>query len=252
MGRHILFVLLTAVSSLLIPALRAHAEVRVPERLVEVVHYVPSRQEIDRLSNAGVEFLFVALAGYPDRFQARDLAAFRGRLTLVIAAPSAPDSFQVMGLNVLKGPVWLLLARLPDSFGVTRLNELTGDVRLYVRSAEYPSTIDVGYLNRVTRPLTLVVCADYPDTYRVDRLNELAATTKLVLNVNRYPDAWTVRTINKLARTCALYINRSTSPGSGTEAGYLTQLSGNFGVFIGRVFTPESLLERLLIALENR
>jgi hypothetical protein len=252
MNRHILFVILTIVSSLGIPSARAEMPVRVPERIVQVVHYVPSRQELQRLSTAGVEFLFVALAGYPDRFQARDLATFSGQLTVVIAAPTTPDNFQVMGLNLLKGPVWMLLGKVPDSFGVTRLNELIGDVRLYVRSAEYLTTLDVGYLNRLNKAPTLVISADYPDTYKIDRLAELNPKTRLVLNVNKYPDAWTVRTLNKLTRPTALYINKSSTPGNSMEAGYLSQLGANFNVFVGRVFSPETLLERLLIALENR
>jgi hypothetical protein len=57
---------------------------------VQVVRYIPSRQELIRLQSAGVKFLFVQLATYPDRLQARDLASFTGNLTLVIAAPQAP------------------------------------------------------------------------------------------------------------------------------------------------------------------
>lgn len=257
MNRYIGFVLILALSfahisfAHIAPTV-SHAQVRVPGRIVEVVHYVPSRQELQRLSAAGVEFLFVNLATYPDRFQARDLAQFTGQLTVVIDAPNTPDSFQVMGLNTLTGPVWLLLQRSPDLSGVNRINELQGDVKLFVRTTEYPATNEMGHLNRIARPFTLVISKDYPDNYAVDRLNQLGEGKRVILNVNRYLDAFTLRTINRVTKPVALYINRSGSPGSSQEAGYLAQLNGNFSVFIGRVFSAQSILERLLIALENR
>jgi hypothetical protein len=252
MYRYIWFVLLAAVSFAHLAPTFCHAGIKVPGRIVEVVHYVPSRQELQRLSAAGVEFLFVALQTYPDRFQARDLASFTGQLTVIIDAPSTPDSFQVMGLNTLTGPVWLMLSRTPDLAGANRINELTNDVKLYVRTTEYPAVNDMGVLNRIARPFTLVVSKDYPDNYAADKLNQLGEGKRVILNVNRYLDAFTLRTLNRVTRPVALYINRSASPGSSQEAGYLAQLNANFTVFIGRVFSPASVLERLLIALENR
>src|SRR5262245_11362363 len=130
---------------------------------VQVVRYIPSRQELIRLQSAGVAFLFVQLASYPDRFQARDLASFTGKLTLVIAGPQAPDSFQTGALNELKSPVYLFMQRIPDMWAIDRIAELKGDVKLYFMSQVYPGAMDVANMNRIPRPYTLAVSGAFPD-----------------------------------------------------------------------------------------
>lgn len=225
------------------------ASERVPDRMVQLVQYVPSRQELIRLNSAGVEFLFVQLATYPDRYQAKDLASFEGNLTMVLSVPAAPDSLQVIALNELKGPVWLFVNKVPDVYGCNRLAELKNDVKLYIMSQTYPGTMEIQNIARITRPMNVVITANYPDTMAADRMNSLGANVKLSLNLNAYPDQWTVRNVNKIARKTTLFINKTSSPGSQTEAGYLAQLTDVFSVFIGRNFSAQMVLDRLLGAL---
>lgn len=243
------FVLLFLASFVFSDGARALDLARNPDRMVQLVGYIPSRQELIRLNSAGVEFLFVQLATYPDRYQARDLASFQGNLTMVISAPSAPDSLQVIALNELKGPVWLFVNRIPDVYGCNRLAELKNDVKLFLSSQTYPGGMDIQNVARVRRPLTVVINGSYPDSLAADRMNDFGANVKLSLNLNAYPDQWTVRNVNKIRRKTTLFINRTSSPGSQTEAGYLAQLGENFSVFIGRTFSAQMVLDRLLGAL---
>jgi hypothetical protein len=223
------------------------ASVRVPDRMVQLVQYVPSRQELIRLNSAGVEFLFVQLATYPDRYQAKDLASFEGNLTMVLSVPTAPDSLQVIALNELKGPVWLFVNRIPDVYGCNRLAELKNDVKLYVMSQTYPGGMEIQNLGRITRPMNVVITGAYPDSMAAERMNSFGANVKLSLNLNAYQ--FTVRNINKITRKTTLFINKTSSPGSQTEAGYLAQLTEVFSVFIGRTFSAQMVLDRLLGAL---
>lgn len=245
----ICFVLLTLAAFVFSDAARASELARNPDRMVQLVLYVPSRQELIRLHSAGVEFLFVQLATYPDRYQARDLASFEGNLTMVITAPSAPDSLQVIALNELKGPVWLFVSRIPDVYGCNRLAELKNDVKLFLSSQTYPGGMEIQNLVRITRPLTVVINGAYPDSLAADRMNDLGANVKLSLNLSAYPDQWSVRNVNKIRRKTTLFINKTSSPGSQTEAGYLAQLGENFSVFIGRSFSAQMVVDRLLGAL---
>lgn len=223
--------------------------VRVPDRLVQLVQYIPSRQELIRLNSAGVEFLFVQLANYPDRYQAKDLASFEGNLTMVLSVPAAPDSLQVIALNELKGPVWLFLSKIPDVYACNRLAELKNDVKIYVMTQTYPNSMQIQDMGRITRPMNVVITANYPDSATAEKLNEFGANVKLSLNLAAYPDQWTVRNINKIRRKTTLFINKTSSPGSESEAGYLAQLTDVFSVFIGRSFSAQMVLDRLLGAL---
>jgi hypothetical protein len=194
----------------------------------------------------------VQLASYPDRFQARDLASFTGNLTLVIAAPQAPDSFQTGALNDLKSPVYLFMQGIPDMWAIDRIAELKGDVKLYIMSQGYPGAMDVANMNRIPRPYTLAVSGAFPDAFSTDRLNELAASASLILSTSVYPDQWTVRNTNRIRRATELFINRASAPWSSTEAEYLSMLNTNFSVFIGRRFSVQWVLDRLLATLEER
>ena len=229
-----------------------HTPDRTPDRMVQVVQHIPSRQELIRLQGAGVEFLFCQLAAYPDRFQAKDLADYQGHLTMVISAPTAPDSLQSIALNELKGPVWLFVAHMPDVYGCNRLAELKNDVKIYVSTTAYPGSMDLQNLARIQRGLSLVINANYPDSIAADRVNDMAQNVKLTLNLAAYPDQWTVRNTNKITRPTTLFINKTSSPGSSTEAGYLAMLNTNFAVFIGRSFSAQMVLDRLLAALVSR
>lgn len=228
-----------------------HAAVgsKVPDRMVQLVGYVPTRQELIRLHSAGVEFLFVQLANYPDRYQAKDLATFEGNLTMVISAAAAPDSLQAIALNELRGPVWLFVGKIPDVYGCNRLAELKNDVKLYVASQAYPGSMEIQNMSRITRAMNLVINGAYPDSIAADRMNDLGANVKLSLNLATYPDQFTVRNVNRIKRKTTLFINKTSSPGSSTEAQYLAQLTENFSVFIGRAFSAQMVLDRLLGAL---
>jgi hypothetical protein len=228
----------------------ASAEMLRPAHLVEVLKYVPSRVELARLQTAGVEFLFLSLPGYPDRFQARDLATFTGKLTMLIQTASAPDSFQVMALNLIKSPVYLMLTGYPDSFAVRRLGELQGDVYAYVFANHLPSSMDVRNLNDINSPLTVVASANYPDSFHAARLAEIESGVRVVLNTPSFPDSYSVRTLNTIERPMRLYIDRAVTPGSTFEAQHLAQLDANYSVIMGRTYTAASVLEKMLIALD--
>jgi hypothetical protein len=230
----------------------AQAVSRGPDRMVQVVGYVPTRQELVRLESAGIDFLFVSVGAYPDRFQTMDLASYTGNLTLLVTSAAAPDSLQAIALNNLKVPVYLFLSRVPDIYGINRLAELKGDLKLYIMPGAYPGGTDVSNLNRIPRPYTLSITGAFPDTYASDRLNGLSTSTKLILNTSAYPDQFTVRNTNRITRPTTLFINKASSPGSSTEAGYLSMLNANFSVIIGRAFTAQMVLDRLISALVGR
>ena len=220
--------------------------------VVQVVRYIPSHQELIRLQSAGVDFLLVQIATYPERFQARDLASFTGNLTLVIATPQAPDSFQADALNELKSTVYLFLQRIPDMYSIDRLAGLKGDVKLYIMSHVYPGNMDVSNMNRIRLPYTLAVRGAFPDAFAADRLNELAASTRLILTTDVYPDQWTVQNTNRIRRATGLFINKTSSPSSSADAEYLSMLNTNFSLFIGRAFSVQWVLDRLLATLEEQ
>jgi hypothetical protein len=223
--------------------------VRRPDQLVSVMYRYPNRQDVESLTASGVEFLFLSVAQYPDRWQAGELAAFQGTVHTIIATHGAPDTWQVDAVNMLKGKVTLLLSAYPDSFAVDRLQRLGEGVSLYLFAHQHPGSFEATNLNRVGRPLRLVISGGYPDSFAARRLDELADGIRVTLNVVQHPDSWTVNTLNSIKRPMALYIGQVTLPGS-WEAANLAQLAATYTVFLGRSFTAASVLERLLAALE--